>query len=268
MERQAPVPRSEQQKAVQKAESKAKRRAAHKAARKNPKHPLAYFVKIEIGMALLMLLAVVLLTVLIYLTASGSVAREPFATLLDLSGLVPVLAFGVCLSAYLQRKTVLGRKVADFQWMYYCVPLAAVQWLSRLFSARASSSATWQVVHILACVLAVAAFFVYLAFFLCAAVETDAQKRRKALNILFCIALAGYCFSLLLTALRGGFANASTYALVQAAVQAVCFFALLFGGFFGMYRLPKLKVLWLYILPILYCVLPSVFSVAKKWIAA
>ena len=60
-------------------------RAARKAARKTPKHPIAYLIKVDIVWQLLSLLAIMLLTVLIHLAASGDTTREPFATLLRLS---------------------------------------------------------------------------------------------------------------------------------------------------------------------------------------
>ena len=90
--------------AARRAVDSSERRAARKAARKTPKHPIAYLIKVDIVWQLLSLLAIMLLTVLIYLAASGDTTREPFATLLRLSaaavGLVsqnnPLIRKGEC----------------------------------------------------------------------------------------------------------------------------------------------------------------------------
>lgn len=255
--------------AARRAVDSAERRAARKAARKTPKHPIAYLIKVDIVWQLLVLLAIALLTVLIYLAASGDTTREPFATLLRLSAAAVGLVSAVCLSAFFRKKTCFGGRVTDFKWMYLFLPEAATGWIAVPFAALAAGAETLSVrngLYLFFGLVSVIASFLYFAYFVRAAAETDVDERQKRLKPLLTFSLLGYLLDLILDAVFRGVAGISAFGWVQTVVELVVFLAVLFGAAFGIYKQPKLKKLWLTALPIAYYVIPDVLSMIGTWI--
>ena len=253
--------------AARRAVDSAERRAARNASRKTPRHPIAYLIKVDIVWQLLVLLAIVLLTVLIYLAASGDTTREPFATLLRLSAAAVGLVSAVCLSAFFRKKTCFGGAVSDFKWMYLFIPDAATGWIAVPFAALAAGAETLSVrngLYLFFGLVSVIASFLYFAYFVRAAAETDVDERQKRLKPLLTFSLLGYLLNLILDAVFRGVAGISAFGWVQTVVELVVFLAVLFGAAFGIYKLPKLKALWLSVLPILYYLLPNIFFIVRK----
>lgn len=256
--------------AARRAVDSAERRAARKAARKTPKHPIAYLIKVDFVWQLLSLLAIMLLTVLIYLAASGDTTREPFATLLRLSAAAVGLVSAVCLSAFFRKKTCFGGAVSDFKWMYLFIPDAATSWIAVPFAALAAGAETLSVrngLYLFFGLVSVIASFLYFAYFVRTAAETDVDERRKRLKPLLMLSLLGYLLNLILDAVFRGVAGISVFGWIETAATLVIFLAVLFGAAFGIYKLPKLKALWLTVLPILYYLLPNIFFIVRKAIA-
>lgn len=256
--------------AARRAVDSSERRAARKAARKTPRHPIAYLIKVDIVWQLLSLLAIMLLTVLIYLAASGDTMREPFATLLRLSAAAVGLVSAVCLSAFFRKKTCFGGAVSDFKWMYLFLPDAATGWIAVPFAALAAGAETLSVrngLYLFFGLVSVIASFLYFAYFVRAAAETDVDERQKRLKPLLTFSLLGYLLNLILDAVFRGVAGISAFGWIETAATLVIFLAVLFGAAFGIYKLPKLKALWLSVLPILYYLLPNIFFIVRKAIA-
>lgn len=256
--------------AARRAVDSAERRAARNASHKTPRHPIAYLIKVDIVWQLLVLLAIALLTVLIYLAASGDTTREPFATLLRLSAAAVVLVSAVCLSAFFRKKTCFGGAVSDFKWMYLFIPDAATGWIAVPFAALAAGAETLSVrngLYLFFGLVSVIASFLYFAYFVRAAAETDVDKRRKRLKPLLMLSLLGYLLNLILDAVFRGVAGISVFGWIETAATLVIFLAVLFGAAFGIYKLPKLKALWFSVLPILYYLLPNIFFIVRKAIA-
>lgn len=256
--------------AARRAVDSSERRAARKAARKTPKHPIAYLIKVDFVWQLLSLLAIMLLTVLIYLAASGDTTREPFATLLRLSAAAVGLVSAVCLSAFFRKKTCFGGAVSDFKWMYLFIPDAATGWIAVPFAALAAGAETLSVrngLYLFFGLVSVIASFLYFAYFVRAAAETDVDERQKRLKPLLMLSLLGYLLNLILDAVFRGVAGISVFGWIETAATLVIFLAVLFGAAFGIYKLPKLKPLWLSVLPILYYLLPNIFFIVRKAIA-
>lgn len=256
--------------AARRAVDSSERRAARKAARKTPKHPIAYLIKVDFVWQLLSLLAIMLLTVLIYLAASGDTTREPFATLLRLSAAAVGLVSAVCLSAFFRKKTCFGGAVSDFKWMYLFIPDAATGWIAVPFAALAAGAETLSVrngLYLFFGLVSVIASFLYFAYFVRAAAEEGVDERRKRFKPLLALALLGYLLNLILDAAFRGVAGISVFGWIETAATLVIFLAVLFGAAFGIYKLPKLKALWLSVLPILYYLLPNIFFIVRKAIA-
>lgn len=256
--------------AARRAVDSAERRAARNASHKTPRHPIAYLIKVDIVWQLLSLLAIMLLTVLIYLAASGDTTREPFATLLRLSAAAVGLVSAVCLSAFFRKKTCFGGAVSDFKWMYLFIPDAATGWIAVPFAALAAGAETLSVrngLYLFFGLVSVIASFLYFAYFVRAAAETDVDERQKRLKPLLTFSLLGYLLNLILDAVFRGMAGISVFGWIETAATLVIFLAVLFGAAFGIYKLPKLKPLWLSVLPILYYLLPNIFFIVRKAIA-
>ena len=256
--------------AARRAVDSAERRAARNATHKTPRHPIAYLIKVDIVWQLLVLLAIALLTVLIYLAASGDTTREPFATLLRLSAAAVGLVSAVCLSAFFRKKTCFGGAVSDFKWMYLFIPDAATGWIAVPFAALAAGAETLSVrngLYLFFGLVSVIASFLYFAYFVRAAAEEGVDERRKRLKPLLMLSLLGYLLNLILDAVFRGVAGISVFGWIETAATLVIFLAVLFGAAFGIYKLPKLKPLWLSVLPILYYLLPNIFFIVRKAIA-
>lgn len=256
--------------AARRAVDSSERSAARKAARKTPKHPIAYLIKVDFVWQLLSLLAIMLLTVLIYLAASGDTTREPFATLLRLSAAAVGLVSAVCLSAFFRKKTCFGGAVSDFKWMYLFIPDAATGWIAVPFAALAAGAETLSVrngLYLFFGLVSVIASFLYFAYFVRAAAETDVDERQKRLKPLLTFSLLGYLLNLILDAVFRGVAGISVFGWIETAATLVIFLAVLFGAAFGIYKQPKLKALWFSVLPILYYLLPNIFFIVRKAIA-
>lgn len=256
--------------AARRAVDSAERRAARKAARKTPKHPIAYLIKVDFVWQLLSLLAIMLLTVLIYLAASGDTTREPFATLLRLSAAAVGLVSVVCLSAFFRKKTCFGGAVSDFKWTYLFLPDAATGWIVVPFAALAAGAETLSVrngLYLFFGLVSVIASLLYFAYFVRAAAEEGVDERQKRLKPLLTFSLLGYLLNLILDAVFRGVAGISAFGWIETAATLVIFLAVLFGAAFGIYKLPKLKPLWLSVLPILYYLLPNIFFIVRKAIA-
>lgn len=256
--------------AARRAVDSAERRAARNTSHKTPKHPIAYLIKVDIVWQLLVLLAIILLTVLIYLAASGDTTREPFATLLRLSAAAVGLVSVGCLSAFFRKKTCFGGWTTDFKWLYLFLPDAATSWIAVPFAALAAGAETLSVrngLYLFFGLVSVIASLVYFAYFVRAAAEEDMDERRKQLKPLLALALLGYLLNLILDAAFRGVAGISAFGWVQTVAELVVFLAVLFGAAFGIYKQPKLKALWFSVLPILYYLLPSVFFIIGKGVA-
>lgn len=255
--------------AARRAVDSAERRAARNASHKTPRHPIAYLIKVDIVWQLLVLLAIALLTVLIYLAASGDTTREPFATLLRLSAAAVGLVSVVCLSAFFRKKTCFGGRVTDFKWMYLFLPDAATGWIVVPFAALAAGAETLSVrngLYLFFGLVSVIASLLYFAYFVRAAAEEGVDERQKRLKPLLTFSLLGYLLNLILDAVFRGVAGISAFGWVQTVVELVVFLAVLFGAAFGIYKQPKLKKLWLTALPIAYYVIPDVLSMIGTWI--
>lgn len=256
--------------AARRAVDSAERRAARNASHKTPRHPIAYLIKVDIVWQLLVLLAIILLTVLIYLAASGDTTREPFATLLRLSAAAVGLVSAVCLSAFFRKKTCFGGWVTDFKWTYLFLPDAATGWIVVPFAALAAGKGTlsvWNGLYLFFTLVSIIASLLYFAYFVRAAAEEGVDERRKQLKPLLTFSLLGYLLNLILDAVFRGVARISVFGWVQTVVELVVFLAVLFGAAFGIYKQPKLKALWFSVLPILYYLLPSVFFIIGKGVA-
>ena len=255
--------------AARRAVDSAERRAERNASHKTPRHPIAYLIKVDIVWQLLVLLAIALLTVLIYLAASGDTTREPFATLLRLSAVAVGLVSVVCLSAFFRKKTCFGGRVSDFKWTYLFLPDAATGWIVVPFAALAAGAETLSVrngLYLFFGLVSVIASLLYFAYFVRAAAEEGVDERQKRLKPLLTFSLLGYLLNLILDAVFRGVAGISAFGWVQTVVELVVFLAVLFGAAFGIYKQPKLKKLWLTALPIAYYVIPDVLSMIGTWI--
>lgn len=242
------------------------RAAARAAARYTPKHPLAYFFVVSLVWQLLVELVCVVVQAPLFLT--GTADNTAARTLLVQICLLAVQVFsGIYLGAHLLKKTNFRGKVADFEFLYPLLPGATVLWVKQgltkiLFGGMEGSTQVLQnwiateAVEIIALVLS----SVFLAFFLQAAVESDAQKRGKYLKILCGVTLGGNVLSHIFSAVFRGASDMDVYSWICTIASIVLLVAVLFGVAFGAEKKPSLQKLWYVGLPIACMVLPTALS--------
>ena len=239
--------------------------AARAAARKTPKKPVLYLIKIVFVWQLLVLaLLTALETPASIAGALGASIPALYYTVSDICQTVITICSGIFLGSYLIKNTNFRGRVADFEFLYPFVANSVVSWVILPFTAktaRAGIGSDWFVVEAVVSLVLMVIDIVFLAFFLNAAAQADTEKGRKTLRILLGLVLAGQLLYHILWIALGFYAEATVFARVNILIRTVFEILIFFGAAFGIYKLPKLKTLWLTILPIAYFAIPEVISV-------
>lgn len=246
--------------------------AARAAARKTPKKPVLYLIKIVFVWQLLVLaLLTALKTPASIAGALGASIPALYYTVSDVCWTVITICSGIFLGSYLIKNTNFRGRVADFEFLYPFVANSVVSWVVLPFSARvvrAGIGSEWFVAETVVSLASLVVDIVFLAFFLNAAAQADTEKGRKTLRILFSAVLAGQLLYHILWIALGFYADASDFARTNMFIRAVFEILIFYGAAFGIYKQPKLKTLWLTILPILCFAVPEVISVIEQIVQA
>lgn len=237
-----------------------------------PKKPFAYFYKVSFVYQLLFaLIASVLITSLVAVSlediASNAVITAVTAVL---SCAVEILA-GICLSAYILKKTGFRGKIAEFKFLYLYLSGNAVAVLSTLMqnlNVTVKENVSSLPMGAVFGYLAVLWLFVFLnplamAYLLDAAARTDAQEQNKRLKILSLVILASVVLSYVVRLIDGSLFLQSALEWISCALSFLLLLAVLYGVLFGVRKNPRFKTLWLTVLPIAAMALPTVFTVIK-----
>ena len=244
------------------------RAAARAAARKTPKKPVLYLIKIVFVWQLLVLaLLTALETPASIAGALGASIPALYYTVSDICQTVITICSGIFLGSYLIKNTNFRGRVADFEFLYPFVANSVVSWVILPFTAktaRAGIGSDWFVVEAVVSLVLMVIDIVFLAFFLNAAAQADTEKGRKTLRILFSAVLAGQLLYHILWVALGFYAEATVFHRINVLIRTVFEILIFFGAAFGIYKLPKLKTLWLTILPILCFAVPEVIFVIEQ----
>lgn len=246
--------------------------AARAAARKTPKKPVLYLIKIVFVWQLLVLaLLTALKTPASIAGALGASIPALYYTVSDICQTVITICSGIFLGSYLIKNTNFRGRVADFEFLYPFVANSVVSWVILPFTMKtvqAGIDSAWFVAETVVSLASLVVDIVFLAFFLNAAAQADTEKGRKTLRILFSAVLAGQLLYHILWVALGFYADASDFARTNMFIRAVFEILIFYGATFGIYKQPKLKTLWLTILPIAYFAIPEVISVFGQVVQA
>lgn len=237
------------------------------AQRYEPKNPLAYFFWIGLIWALLVVLVQMVVT--LPTTLSSALGHAPSGVL----GVIePVclcavnIVSGIYLGSHLLKRTNFRGSIADYEFLYPYLPGMSVAWLSTLLysllnNIGSETDLSSELVESLSISLVVVlAGSVFSAFFLDAAARADGAQKDRRLKILCAIVLVSKLLSYVVEMVAGGFFDAGTLAWVERALSLLLLLAVLYGVAFGVKKQPRLKTLWLTVLPILAIALPTVFD--------
>ncbi len=246
--------------------------AARAAARKTPKKPVLYLMKIVLIWWLLVFAVQTALETPAFIAAAlGANVPDLYFTVSDVCRTVITICSGIFLGSYLIKNTNFRGRVADFEFLYPFVANSVVSWVVLPFSARvvrAGIGSEWFVAETVVSLASLVVDIVFLAFFLNAAAQADTEKGRKTLRIMFGAVLAGQLLYHILWIALGFYEDASDFARTNMFIRAVFEILIFYGAAFGIYKQPKLKMLWLTILPILCFAVPEVISVIEQIVQA
>lgn len=242
--------------------------AARAAARKTPKKPVLYLMKIVlIWWLLVFAVQTALNTPASIAAALGASIPALYYTVSDICQTVITICSGIFLGSYLIKNTNFRGRVADFEFLYPFVANSVVSWVILPFTAktaRAGIGSDWFVVEAVVSLVLMVIDIVFLAFFLNAAAQADTEKGRKTLRILLGLVLAGQLLYHILWIALGFYAEATVFHRVNVLIRTVFEILIFYGAAFGIYKLPKLKTLWLTILPILCFAVPEVIFTIEQ----
>ena len=246
--------------------------AARAAARKTPKKPVLYLTKIVLIWWLLVFAVQTALETPAFIAAAlGANVPDLYFTVSDVCRTVITICSGIFLGSYLIKNTNFRGRVADFEFLYPFVANSVVSWVILPFTVKtvqAGIDSAWFVAETVVSLASLVVDIVFLAFFLNAAAQADTEKGRKTLRILFSAVLAGQLLHHILWVALGFYAEATVFARVNILIRTVFEILIFFGAAFGIYKQPKLKTLWLTILPIAYFAIPEVISVFGQVVQA
>ena len=248
------------------------RAAARAAARKTPKKPVLYLAKVTFVWVLLVAAVQVVLNMPASIAnALGVTVSDTYFIVVDICLTVITICSGIFLGSYLLKHTNFRGRVADFEFLYPIVINTVAAWAMLPFTRKAIGTdlfSGWQIASFIAELVILVVSIFFFAYFLNAAAQADTQKGRKTLRILFSAVLAGQLLYHILWIALGFYADASDFARTNMFIRAVFEILIFYGAAFGIYKLPKLKTLWLTILPILCFAVPEVISVIEQIVQA
>lgn len=239
--------------------------AARAAARKTPKKPVLYLMKIVfIWWLLVFAVQTALNTPASIAAALGASIPALYYTVSDICQTVITICSGIFLGSYLIKNTNFRGRVADFEFLYPIVINTVAAWAMLPFTRKAIGTdlfSGWQIASFIAELVILVVSIFFFAYFLNAAAQADTQKGRKTLLILFSVVLAGQLLHHILWVALGFYAEATVFARVNILIRTVFEILIFFGAAFGIYKQPRLKTLWLTVLPILYYAVTELVSV-------
>ncbi len=260
------------------------------AERYEPKKPLAYFFKTALAWTFLVGVAQYVITLPSYVAALFDYAVNDFFTvIIQICLCVVNIVSGIYLGSHIVKKTNFRGSIADYEFLYPYFPSTAVAGLSAVFSLilpndpRALSESVSDgsgfltseieilslalplISGLLMPIVLVALSITFLAYFLDTAARAQGPEKDKRLKILCAVVLASEVLSYVVRMANGTFFQADALTWISRVLSFLLLLAVLYGVLFGVQKNPRLKTLWLTVLPIVAMALPTVFSVLRQF---
>lgn len=247
------------------------------AERYEPKKPLAYFFKVAFVWKLLVALVICIVMVPASVSVFFDYAVSDFFSVLETVCLCVVkIVSGIYLGSHIIQKTNFRGSIADYEFLYPFLPGIAGGFLTAVYSHNPQSFTDADMLFGPAAVLGTgfiltllrgAVELVFLTFLLDTAARANGADKDKRLKILCAVTLAFQVISYTVQMIRGIFFDVGTLVWISRVLSLLLLFAVLYGVLFGVKKNPRLKTLWLTVLPIAAMVLPTVFTVLDQMLA-
>lgn len=235
------------------------------AERYEPKRPFLYFFKESFLWSLLLGLVFVVVQIPLWISANFNSSFTTYFNTIQLvcSGVILIVS-GIYLGSHILKKTNFRGSISDFEFLFPYLPAIAasgfLKALSELFHIEFISVSGVQFLLLLFPALG---FIVFLTFLLDAAARADGKAKTKRLLILCAVALGLQLFAYIAQMINGTFFGVSATVWIERALSLALFLLIAYGTVFDVQKHPKLKVLWLTVLPITAMVLTVVFSILQ-----
>ena len=239
--------------------------------RYKPKNPFKYFLKVSLAWELLigLIFGVVMLpTTMAGVFGSGD---NPLYDLLEIVCKALVIAFsGVYLTSYIVKKTVYGKQITQYDYIYPYLPAQIVlcleiivQLVPVIFSKKTDSLILPIVVGAVYGFVALIIQGMFTAVLLKSRVEEDEKKRTKTVKKLSVLAILSTTIYSLFVVSASMASNGiiAPLKLATLCVELVFLIFVAFGIVVGQKRFPKLNKIWFTVLPLMAMLVPTFITV-------
>lgn len=242
--------------------------------RYKPKNPFKYFLKVSLAWEFL--IAIIFAVVMFPTTMAGVLGTgdSPLFDLLETVCKALVIAFsGVYLSSYIVRKTVYGKQITQYDYIYPYLPAQIalclkiiVQLVPAIFSQKTDNPIMLIAISGVYGVVALIIQGVFTAVLLKSRVEEDEKKRTKTvkkLSVLAILSTAVYTLFIISASMVSNGAIAPLQ-LATLCLELILLILVTFGVVVGEKRFSKLNKLWFVALPLTAMLLPTFINVIGK----
>lgn len=241
--------------------------------RYKPKNPFKYFLKVSLAWEFL--IAIIFAVVMLPTTIAGVLGTGD-SPLFDILGTICralIIAFsGVYLTSYIVKKTVYGKQITRYDYIYPYLPAQIalcltiiVELVPTLLSDKIDSPITLIALRGVYGIVGLVIQGVLTAVLLKSRVEEDEKKRTKTvkkLSVLAIISTAIYTlFAISVSMVSNG--AIETFTLISLCVELALVIFVSFGVVVGEKRFSKLNKLWFTVLPLVAMLLPTILNVVE-----
>lgn len=239
--------------------------------RYKPKNPFKYFLKVALAWEFL--IAIIFAVVMLPTTMAGvfGAGDNLLYDLLETVCKALVIAFsGVYLTSYIVKKTVYGKQITQYDYIYPYLPAQivlcleiVVQLVPVIFSQKTDSLILPIVVGAVYGFIALVIQGIFTAVLLKSRVEEDEKKRTKTvkkLSVLAILSTAVYTLFVISASMVSSGAIAPLQ-LATLLLELILLIAVAFGIIIGEKRFSNLNKLWFMILPLTAMLLPTFINV-------
>ncbi len=238
--------------------------------RYKPKNPFKYFLKVSLAWEFL--IAIIFAVVMFPTTMAGALGSGDniLFDLLETLCKALIIAFsGVYLTSYIVKKTVYGKQITQYDYIYPYLPAQialcleiVVQLVPAIFSQKTDSVILPIVVGAVYGFIALIIQGVFTAVLLKSRVEEDEKKRTKTVKKLAVLAIISTAVYTLFIISASMVSNGmiAPLKLATLCLELILLILVSFGIIIGEKRMPKLNKLWFVALPLIAMLLPTLLN--------
>lgn len=239
--------------------------------RYKPKNTFKYFLKVAIVWQLL--IALIFAVVMLPTTMAGvfGSGENPIFDILETICKALIVAFsGVYLTAYIVKKTVYGKQITQYDYIYPYLPAQitlcltiVVKLAPKILQQKTDNPILLISIGFIVGIVSLIIQCILTAKLLDSRVEEDEKKRRNTVKILSVLAIISSAIYSLFYISTSMVANekVSPLNLATLCLELILLIFVSFGVIIGEKRFPKLNKLWFTVLPLTAMLLPKLITV-------